>query len=82
MQLISLKTVNHIYGGQSHSPVHAILDAEETLSIYFGSAVASNIILNLLGVSPLHSFPISLFSSLMPVYAYAQHKKNPAEAGF
>lgn len=74
MKTLNTKVLHAIQGGHSQ----AVLTAQETMTVYFASAITSNVVMTAIGVSPLSSFPISLFSSLIPVYLYAEAKKNPA----
>lgn len=69
-----MNILHSVHGGQTE----AALTPEETFTVYCASAVVSNLFLSVIGVSPLRSFPISLFSSMIPVYIYAESKKNPA----
>ena len=74
MTLKNSDILHSIHGGQTQT----LLTAQETITVYFASAFASNVAMSAIGVSPLSSFPISLFSSVVPVYLYAEAKKNPA----
>lgn len=74
MKALNIETLHSIHGGET-TP---ILTPNEIISVYFSSAMASNLLMSAMGVSPLYSFPISLFFSPIPVYFYAEAKKNPA----
>lgn len=74
MKTLNTAVLRTIHGGETA----IVLTKEEVFSVYIGSAAISNILMTGMGISPLHSFPISLFSSLIPLYYYAEAKKNPA----
>lgn len=74
MNTLSMHVLHSVQGGKTT----AVLAPEETFTVYFASAIGSNLFMSFMGVSPLHSFPISLFTSLIPVYVYCEAKKNPA----
>ena len=74
MNTLNMHILHSVHGGQ----INAALTPEETFVVYFASAATSNFMMSAMGISPIHSFPISLFSSLIPVYLYAESKKNPA----
>ncbi len=54
----------------------AIVNPSEIFTVYIASAALSNLVMSAMDVSPLHSFPISLFFSLIPVYVYSEAKKD------
>lgn len=74
MNILNKHVQHSVQGGQTT----VVLTAQEACTVYFVSAAASNFMMSAIGISPVHSFPISLFSSLIPVYFYGEAKKNPA----
>lgn len=74
MNTLKTQVLHSVQGGKTAT----VLTPEETFTVYFVSAAISNVFMSAMEVSPLHSFPISLFSSFIPVYIYAEAKKNPA----
>lgn len=74
MHTLNMNVLHSVHGGQSKT----ILTAGETCTGYFISVIASNAVMLAVGVSPFHTFPISLAVSFIPVYLYGESKKNPA----
>ena len=74
MKALNQVNLKAIHGGQTTQ----ILDPIETFSVFLGSTFVSNIFLTAMGVSPHYSFPLSLFTAPIAVYAYAKNKENTA----